>query len=747
MKYSPALPFLPGQFSQHQRPLARYLPHLPTGVITAWLEETLISKKSWLLDPFGTAPHLAVEAAQSGRNILIAANNPITRFILELTAQPPAASDLKAALAILASARLRNERIEPHIRAIYESDCQKCQHTITVDAFLWKQGEDSPYGRIYTCPHCNDAGERVTTSKDRAQAKKFGGGGFHRVRALERVAPLHDSDRVYVEEALNTYTGRAIYVLSILINKLDGLPLSTEQQRSLAALLLIAFEQANALWPHPHSNQRPLQLAIPRQYFENNIWLALENAIELWSTDASPIPVSHWPQKPSSQGGICIYDKRIKELSNVLGNHAIEGVIAALPRPNQAYWTLCALWSGWLWGAESAGGFKAVLRRQSHDWRWHTGALHNILETLAGTLAAQTPILGLICETNSDFLTSAMVAAKMAGFQLDGLAMRTEGEQIQLRWHTQNSIQKTYEAPITPKPIQEGAKNYLRTSGEPANYLPLLGAGLQTYLQADPFIDCSTPVEAFSKVQKSIGDTFSYRGGFLRLDATAQKHKSGYWWLEDPDENILPLVDRVEMMLVQMLINNLNSSIDYLDMAICASFPGLLTPSLALIQVCLESYGQQNSDTGLWQIRPQDEPAARRADLKTMGTLIAKLGRHLNFNTQEIEDRCYQWIDSNKQPCYTIYLTASALLGKILTSPHETSSKPLIIMPGGRANLVSYKLDHNPYLRQEVEDVWQLIKYRHLRHLAESSTLASANIDAQLALDPFEKLDPQLRLF
>jgi len=746
MIYSSALPFLPGEFSKHRRPLARYHPHIPGGVITTWLEETEIPTDCWLLDPFGTAPDLAIETVQSGRNILVAVNNPITRFILELTAQPPGASDLKAALATLASARLRNERIEPHIRALYSSDCQQCQQTITVDAFLWKQGDDFPYGRIYSCPHCNDTGERETTPKDRAQAKKFGDGGFHRVRALERVAPLHDPDRVYVEEALNTYPGRAIYILSTLINKLDGLPLSTVQQRSLRALLLIAFEQANALWPHPQSNQRPQQLSIPHKYYEHNIWLALENATALWATDATPVPISYWPQMPTSQGGICIFNGRFKELSDDLDNQNIAGVISALPRPNQAYWAFCALWSGWLWGAEAVEDFKPVLRRQSYDWRWHTGALLNILEPLAGRLAPQTPVLGLIAENNSDFLCASMAAANLAGLQLQGLALRTVEEQIQLRWNTQKPVQKYQNAPIDQKPIQEGAKSYLRTRAEPANYLPLLGAGLATYIQTDPFIDCSTPDEAFSKLKKRIGDAFSYRGGFLRLAASAQKHESGYWWLEDFDESVIPLADRVEMSLVQMLIKNPNSRIQDLDAAICASFPGLLTPSLALIQVCLESYGQQNPDTGLWKIRPGDEPAARRADLTTMGTLIEKLGHDLSFETEEIEDRCYQWVDLNNQPSYTIFLTASALLGRILTSQHGTGIKRLIIMPGGRANLVSYKLEHNPFLQQQVEDGWQLIKYRHVRHLTETSTLAPVSLDSQLALDPFEKIDPQLRL-
>jgi hypothetical protein len=49
-------------------------------------------------------------------------------------------------------------------------------------------------------------------------------------------------------------------------------------------------------------------------------------------------------------------------------------------------------------------------------------------------------------------------------------------------------------------------------------------------------------------------------------------------------------------------------------------------------------------------------------------------------------------------------------------------------------------------MRQQVETGWQLIKYRHWRHLADNSALTPTSFDAQLILDPFEMKDPQLRL-
>ena len=44
---------------------------------------------SWVLDPFGFSPRLALEAARAGYRVLVTVNNPITRFLLEMSARPP----------------------------------------------------------------------------------------------------------------------------------------------------------------------------------------------------------------------------------------------------------------------------------------------------------------------------------------------------------------------------------------------------------------------------------------------------------------------------------------------------------------------------------------------------------------------------------------------------------------------------------------------------------------------------------
>lgn len=80
--------YIPGFKPVDVGPLSRFLPALEDGTISGWLSRQTLAG-TWLLDPFGFSPKLVLEAARSGYRVLVTANNPITRFLLEIFANPP----------------------------------------------------------------------------------------------------------------------------------------------------------------------------------------------------------------------------------------------------------------------------------------------------------------------------------------------------------------------------------------------------------------------------------------------------------------------------------------------------------------------------------------------------------------------------------------------------------------------------------------------------------------------------------
>ncbi len=530
--------FLPGvdpATLQAGRPLGRFLPPIQAGSASAWLEQSLPlrpsgsplrpsgsppgrggSKTDWLLEPFGASPELPVEIARAGYRVLAAVNNPIARFLIELHACPPPASELRSALADLASAQRAGERIEPHIRALYQTECAQCGHAVEAQAFIWDRESNSPVGKIYSCAYCKDSGERPASPADIQRAAGFAASGMHRARALERVAPLDDPDRAYAEEALSVYLPRAVYGLFTLVNRLDSFP--SARRRLVSALLLAAFDQANVLWAHPAKSYRPRQLNIPPRFQEKNLWLALENAVEAWSANHSEcnVPVTIWPELPPESGGICLFEGRLKDLSAQIVEAPdrkveIQAALTALPRPNQAFWTLSALWAGWLWGHAGSSIFKSVLRRRRYDWSWHCVALSSAFNSLKPLLEPGTPCVGLMGEPEAGFLSAAMVAAELSGLGLEGVALRSAPEQAQLTWKAGEEKPARVEVPTQVEAptqvevptqetdsaerqrlVRERVTEYLRQRGEPAHYLTIHAAALSGLAEAQLL---SYPVE------------------------------------------------------------------------------------------------------------------------------------------------------------------------------------------------------------------------------------------------------------
>lgn len=735
-------PFIVGHSPPRDGPLARFLPPLEDGLAAEWLPPHA-STGSWLLDPFGVAPRLAVEAARAGYRVLVTAHNPIARFLLEMTAAPPSESELKAALADLAISKKGDERLETHLQSLYITKCNNCGQETPARAFLWKKGEDAPFARRYTCPACADSGDRPVTAFDVDLAQKIAErAGLHRARLLERVAQPNDPDREFVEEALSVYQPRAIYALATLINRLDAPGVTAERRRALSALFLSACDAANNLWRADNDRPRPKQLTVSNEFRENNIWMALEAAVAEWCANAESIPIVQWPNKIPESGGIILFEGRIAELASIVNEAPIAAVITALPRPNQAYWTLCALWAGWLWGSESAEPFHLVLRRRRYDWGWHLEALQAAFHHVFELLKLGAPCLALLPEPEPAFLTAALAAGDLNGFHLEGLAMRTQHDAAQIAWTRGERLHHGDEKP-DPMGIRETIRDHLTARGEPTLYLPLHAAALSTLTADHALARPRQPAdevirEAAKIVQETLlGDEtlVRYRGG--------EGADTGLWGLAPEVEAVEPLSDRVEIALVNFLIAHPNCTFEEILRDLSTRFPGLLTPSLGLVGEALVSYAEQAE--GQWKLRAEDQPSARKVELIQIADLLQSVGERLDYGTNRLDERTLVW-ESGETSAYVFHVRASAIPGRAVTENPYPRERCLFVIPGGRASLLSYKLNRDPALAARLEGV-RVVKYRTVRALASQSVLNQQTFEALIAGDPAQQARGQMKLF
>lgn len=713
-------------------PLERYLPPVPRGVAASWLQQHA-APGGWVLEPFGASPHWAVEAARAGYRVLVAANNPIARFLIEMHAQPLSAEALTAALAALGAARRGEERLEPAILELYLTECPNCSAQVPAEAFIWEREADAPHAKLLHCKQCGVHGEYPCDEHDAARAAAYPLSGPTLSRALERIASKDDPDREHAEEALQAYLPRAAYALITIINRLDSLDADTGERRLLSALLLSACDRATKLWAHPSGRLRPRQLSAPPQFREYNIWFEMERSIALWAQPNEALPVTEWPDAPPESGGICIYEGRMRDLAAEIHELPLAAVAAAIPRPAPAFWTLCALWAGWLWGREAIGPFVLVLRRRRYDWAWHTEALHAALSAVAERLSDKTPVFALLAEAESGLQAATAVAANLAGLRIQAMAYRHAAAEMQLTLR-KGAAQAAEQAP--DEAIRRAARFVLNGRGQPSAFEYMQAAALTLLNKQQNMGSGQTdPSEVYTHTRKQIEAAVTMHGDFVQHGGNPDTPESGLWWPTNPQEARAPLADRVEIAVVRGLLRTQPESTLAHDQALCAIFPGLLTPHPALLEAVLNSYAQQDGE--LWQLAAEDQPRQRRADLVEMRAGLLILGQQLGYEVEEgnAQGEPLRWLQAG-QAVFNFYVIASALLGEVLLGASTPAHNSLIVLPGRRAPLALFKLERDPRLAQAAEDGWRFLKFRAVRRLLATQTLTPDSIADAVRLDP-----------
>jgi len=732
---SKPLIFLPGDSKPYISPLERFLPPIHQGVVGDWLKRELPTG-SLILDPFGASPQLAVEAARAGYRIAIAANNPIARFLTQMLAKAPKQEQFQSGLAELASARIGDERLEPHIINLYISRCPACDAQSSARAFIWARDADAPQAKIIHCEHCGEKGEHPTDAEDLERAASFQAGGPYRARALERIAARGTQDREHAEEAIDAYLPRAVYALFTILNRLEGLTVADEKRDLIFALLLSALDRSNTLWTYPSGRARPKQLSTPSIFREHNIWLELEAAIELWEQNARDVSVVAWPEMPSKNGGISLFEGRLRDMAKGLGKVKIDGIVAAFPRPNQAYWTLSALWAGWLWGRDAIGAFAKVLKRRRYDWAWHTEALQASLGRLSSLVPKGTPMFGIIAEAEAGYNNASITAANLAGFKIEGMAFRRKTEHLQVQW-SKGQISANKGSRGDTRRIQESAREVLLRRGEPSHFLHLQLAGLQELAKGQiAQLPDNNAGDVYTKTRDTLEAGLRFGEGFLRYGNSEHSIESGKWWLVDSADARSPLADRLEIAVVRYLIRYSGQRKEELDRAICSVFPGLITPSHDLLMATLRSYGEQN-EQGRWNLNEADRPRARRDDLQMIKGLLLSLGEKLGYRVND--DKAIVWVDDDGREIYSFRLIASGLLGDIFQESTRGANKKFVVLPGGRSGLVMAKMAVDPRLAQAMEAGWRFLKFRHVRRLAENQSLTRESFGELLEIDPLSE--------
>lgn len=428
----------------------------------------------------------------------------------------------------------------------------------------------------------------------------------------------------------------------------------------------------------------------------------------------------------------------------------IKAAFTVFPRPNQAFWTLSALWSGWLWGKEAVLPLKGSLERRRYDWQWHASALFSPLSNLRKDVPTNFPIYGILPELAPGFLSAVLTAHEAAGFKLSGFAMRSDEELAQGVWQasqiTETNLKQSIDS-ICRNAIQHELTNF----NQPASYITLYAAGTILLDQSGQILaePGQISVDTLARVQTCLGNIFADRTFLKHYESNAKSNESGLWGLLlPPSANDLSLADRIEMEVVKYLQKHPGCNLKELDEALCTLFPGLATPSMDFIQACLDSYAElQPNSSQDWQLRSQENPNARRSEMQAVRNILENCGHRLGYVVTG--DLPLLWQTPEKKPVYHFFIMASSIISRFVLSSAELNPKQcVLVLPGSRSRLLAYKLRKDPHLAEVTGTGWHFLKFRHLRQLTERADLTQKLWDTLLDADqPLLEEATQMTMF
>jgi hypothetical protein len=734
-----ALPFIPGFSANTPRLLDRFLPPLAEGVAAHYLQKHT-RPGDIVFDPFGQSPTLAVEALALDRRVVVASFNPVSRLALSLAVRPPAIAELRAALTVLSDVPTgpgAADRLEPQVRALFRTRCAECETVTSADAFEWDAETYQPVEKFYYCAQCGGPRQDPTDDADRALANRYKRGGLDYHFLLERVTTAADPDRVHAEEALAVYTPRTLAAIGAVLVKVEALARDRETKRLLAGLLLTALDETTVL-----GQERPKTLTVPRRFREVNFWLALERAVGLVAGLPQPERSLTLTEllAPGAPAGIYAHAGNARELAALLPTGGVRLMLTAVPRPNQAYWTLSAVWASWLWGRDSAEALRAVLRRRRYDWAWHAKALQRTLAPLTHTLPGSGRLVGLLTEAEPGFNSSTLAAAAGAGFALDDAVLRADTAEAQYEWRAAGPAGGPEAPPdkTLQTVLRDGAIECLRARAEPTRWASLHLAAWRRLARLRLLAwQADEPLAAINRSLEQLVE----QAPFVHLGAGAEgQAATGTWVLEaeaEAGEVVAPLADRVELMVARHLAQGEPVDEHELQALACQAFPGAQTPGQALVQACLASYAQR-SESGLWVPRPEDDPAVRRDELRALEHALRGLGERCGF---VVHDGPPQVWAAQGEPIFRLVVGVYATLGQYVRAAQGPARHRVLVVPGGRAGLAEFKLRRDARLRALLtEQGWLVVKFRQARRVAADDTVTANTAEAALAGDPLEAM-------
>ncbi|MBN1886403.1 MAG: hypothetical protein JW850_00370, partial [Thermoflexales bacterium] len=726
--------FVPGSSPAHidsseqPSPLQVYLPAMPAGVAAAYIE-AYTQPGDLVLDMFCQTPQVIREGLALGRRVLATNLNPVAICAVELGLAWNNWPDRQAVSAafthLLSSSKdSAHSPLDTRLAAHYTSRCPTCRKPARALSFVWDRDRGEAIEKRVQCVQCQAESSGPSDAEDMALAKRYEPRSLPYWLLLERVTTPdmaeHSDERERAAAVLAAYTPRALAAISDILIRLDALP---ESERALLRpLLLETLAECSMLHPHTERGQpaRPRSLKAPATFVERSVLNSLEKRFKRWMGQAAEQSLTRAKQLEALLAGRepagYLVARSSREIAQVVETDQVALAVGLAPELNSTFWALGAVWSAWLWGKDTADVLRPLLSHRRADTEWLWRALAPSLQAVASRLSEPGKLVLIHRDANDESLGALALAGAGAKLTL-AHALAEPHDGLRMTWR-RGAVMPERQLDIEALGIEvmevteQAALDILRARSEPSTW-PHLAAGIYRALARTDLLTITTRLPDVNPPPLALLTHF-VRGTFEGRETALQRVEGSdqVWWTNRSIGGGMevPLSDLVELAVYDVLQQATEWEEAALLRAIYAQFPGNLTPERSLVTLCLESYAQSVSP-GVYSLREEDHPTPRRQEIEGLRHQLEVIGKRIGWEVGEHANNRLVWSEKHT-PAYTFVFSATAQLAPHLLTKRPPLGTPVLVIPGGRAGLIEYKLRRNVQFRNAAAGAgWQFLKF------------------------------------
>jgi hypothetical protein len=752
--------FVPGVQEDDDGVVSRLRRPIPAGVARAYADACTEAGETILI-PYCQGPAAVRDILAAGRRALALNFDPLLVLVVESVLAPVPGKELDGAVARLGDSLKQGVPLRRYLSELYATTCPACLRPAIVDSFIWDRELGAPIAKRLRCPACAWDDRTGVDAEDRLRLDDIPARGMHYHYVLDRIAPLPGGEalRGRLEFLLELYSSRSLYALAELTLRIESMFPSGPLQQALRLLLLDCLDHCSELSPLPESTARQRGLARPNRFLERNVWHSFEEAAARYQVWARA-PVSGLADSLAAyqlEGGEdagFVGQGLVRDLARSLPPRKFHLIVTSPPPFDSAIWSLSYLWGAWLLGSDAVVPLRPLLRQRTPDPAWYARVMAGSFRTLAGLLRDDGRLVLVLTDQRPVVVESLVQAASDARLGVVSLVQRGAEYRLALAPTFAPPAERQTAAVVPAPPLQvqieemaiEAAIATIRARGEPVARRTLHAAIQQRLAQAGLL---ARVLEEESE-QSPLDLVREWVTAGLQSSVFVPRRETGedLWWLADPADLAPPLSDRVEDCAYELLLDTLALTEADFAARVYASFAGVLTPDAALVSTCLHAYGRQPTP-GYWELRKEDLSDARRSERQQIIASLLALGQRLGYRAGPWEPFDAAWFEADRPRAAFTVRWQAAVSEALALGTRAAGANPYLVLPGGRAALVSYKLAHNPLWQEQVDEVgWRFIKYRHIRQLVAQAEVSEYTLRTIVGLDPIvERESAQIPLF